>query len=162
MRNEPIAQKSARSLGRKLLAGIFCLAAVCWGFYYWKADQLERGSQSIEARVTGWRPPGAKESDGDVYYEFEVDGRRYHGSRPSPGSLELGSKITVFYCIQRPYLNQGKSPEGATGELIGSTLFVCGMWTVILGGLGCLAWLSQLGTAKPKPETPDENRDIGF
>ncbi len=162
MSEDEAAPKSARGRVKKIFLGIACVAALRWGYCYWEADQLEHGSQTIEARVSGWRPPGAKENDGDVYYEFEVGGRRYTGSRASQGSLELGSKITIFYCTQRPYLNQGKSPQGATGELIGSTVFVCGIWTVILGGLGFVVWLSKLGTPGRKPEDRVEGGDIGF
>lgn len=154
--------KSTRRILKKIVLGLVGVAALWWGFCYWKADQLERDHKRIEARVTGWSPPGPKGSSGDVFYEYEVDGKRYGGSKSNSVALPQGTAIPVFYCTRRPYLNQFDSPEKATSDLIGTTLFVAVMWALLLGGGFLAVGFSQRMKRRLHPQTPDEGPDIGF
>lgn len=146
---------------RQFFIGFGALLLLLWGNCYWKADQLERDHNSIQARVTHFRAPGAKKSNGEIYYEFEVKGTHYVGKTGAPG-LPAPGKLTVFYCTQRPYLNTGVNPDGGTYRLVANTAMILGAWTLVLGGLSFIAWLSQSDALGTKSAPKDDLPEIGF
>lgn len=54
------------------------------------------------------------------------------------------------------------NPDGGTYRLVANTALVLGAWTLVLGGLSFIAWLSQSDALRTESAPKDDLPEIGF